>query len=813
MKKAIQYFLACIIKLAFSGRYRIRVEGMENLRADLLTKTGGIVFLSNHPAYFIDTLVTFLALWPKIPFRPVIAENIYRVPVMHALMCALDGIPIPNFVSSGHSQKRKKQDEALDRAIKGLQLKQNILIYPAGKVKNSAYETIGSNATSAYHIVSHCPDANIVLIRVKGLWGSSFSRALCDKEPTTFGLLCSSAKILLKNLLFFAPRRDVVVEFEVAPAIFPWNATRQDFNRRLELWYNSPDGLGKPADATSTSDTPGDTLVLIPPAGETKDKKNVTLPKWEDGRVKFRVDIAPGKTIAEVFLNQCARAGNLNACADERLGIQTYAELKLRSIIIANYIRKLPGKYIGIMLPSSVGANLLILACQLAGKVPLMVNWTVGPRHLASVIEISHVEVVISSSAFLERLDSVDLNGVDDRLLMIDDIVKQLSLIDKLKAWFRAKQGTRAIMKRFGIDKVSPDSQAVLLFTSGTEAQPKGVPLSHTNLLSNLRGCLTAETVFSDDVIFSFLPPFHSFGFTVGGLLGLLSGTRVFFYPNPNDGRCIARNFTRWQATIIFAAPTFLKCMLKFVSDPSQIKTLRLCITGAEKCPVELFQKLEKLNKGINLREGYGITECSPVLTLNPLGAPHKGVGKPLPGINICIVHPETEVLLPTGQAGLILVNGPNIFTGYVNKGISSPFTMVNNANWYKTGDLGYLDEHGYLTISGRIKRFVKMGGEMVSLAAIEDVLMQHILKIYPQANQDEPMLAICAKEIAGEKSKITLFCRFDISADEVNSVLKKAGFSNLVKVSLVKKLDKLPITGAGKIHYNELEEKYMNQA
>ena len=274
-------------------------------------------------------------------------------------------------------------------------------------------------------------------------------------------------------------------------------------------------------------------------------------------------------------------------------------------------------------------------------------------------------------------------------------------------------------------------------------------------------------------------------------MLGLLSGARVFFYPNPNEGKRIARNFTRWQATIIFAAPTFLKCMLKFVVNVDQIKTLRLCITGAEKCPAELFQRLEKLNKGVNLREGYGITECSPVLTLNPLEDPHKGVGKPLPGIEICIVHPETEALLSTGKPGLILVKGPNIFNGYINSGISSPFTTVKGSNWYKTGDLGFLDENGYLTISGRVKRFVKMGGEMVSLASIEDVLAQHFLKTQPTFNQDEPMLAICAKEIPGEKSKITLFSKFDITADEANTILKKAGFSNLVKISTVIKAGK----------------------
>jgi long-chain-fatty-acid--[acyl-carrier-protein] ligase len=392
---------------------------------------------------------------------------------------------------------------------------------------------------------------------------------------------------------------------------------------------------------------------------------------------------------------------------------------------------------------------------------------------------------------------------------MLEDVVRQLSLGDKLKALFRSKLGVKSILKIFGREKVSKDSQAVLLFTSGTESMPKGVPLSHDNILSNLRAALTAVPVFTDDVLYGILPPFHSFGFTVSGLLTLLSGPRVFFSPDPTDGKRLANGFAKWGVTIMIGAPTFIKGMLK-AATPEQLRTMRLCVTGAEKAPPELYKMLADYGHPVCLMEGYGITECSPILTMNPPGACPKGVGKPLPGIELCIVHPETEVPLPLGERGLILAKGPNVFNGYINPGLNSPFLMLNGERWYKTGDLGFLDSEGVLTISGRMKRFIKMGAEMVSLASIEDALLQMASKNGWPTSQEGPALAICAKEIPGEKSKIFLFSRFAVSIEEVNKSLKDSGFSNLVKISSVTHLPEIPIMGTGKINYRLLEGEYL---
>lgn len=908
MKKVVEYLIAYFFKFILFFRYRIHVRGLDKLTPENLKKTGGVLFMPNHPSYIVDPIAVTLAVWPKFPIRPMIVEYMYYTPLIHGVMKFMDALPIPNFVTSSNSLKRKKSDKVIQTVIDDLKKGQNFLVYPAGKVKHTAYEAIGG-ASAVHLILKEAPEANVVLVRTKGLWGSSFSKALAGSAPSLSTVFWNGLKIIFKNLIFFTPRREIIIELEPVPADFPYNAPRLELNKYLEKWYNRPDGLTR-----QTGELPGDSLMLvsysmwsdqflpirdeqdvseqeinlkdIPKDVQEKvvnklaeltemspssirpemniasdlgldsldtaelvaflqDKFDVTevqvkelttvaklmaiaskqvkceqvveeesgdVSKWARKASRERASIAQGNTLIEVFLNECKDMGSAPACTDARVGVQTYSSLKMRVILLAEYLRKLQGSYIGILLPASVAANLIVLACELAGKVPLMVNWTVGTRHLESVVKLSNVKVVISSWAFLDRLENIELDGVEDLLVMIEDIVRELTIVDKLKAFFRSKMSNQSILNIFNADKISKDSTAVLLFTSGTESLPKGVPLTHQNLLSNMRASLTMLDLFNDDVILAMLPPFHSFGFTVTGLLGLLSGIRIVYSPNPTDGPRLAHTFAHWQSTILCGAPTFLKGVLK-TATPDQLKTMRLCVSGAEKAPPELFQMVAQLGKPNCIAEGYGITECSPVLTANLPGSTHSGVGKPLPGVGICIVHPETEQLLPQGERGLILAKGPNIFSGYLNPGLSSPFLMINGERWYKTGDLGYLDADGFLTISGRMKRFIKMGAEMVSLASLEDALLQMADKKGWPTSQEGPSFAVCAKELPGEKPKIYLFSKFNISIDEINSSLRESGFSNLVKISSVTHLPEIPIMGTGKVNYRAIEGQYLANA
>jgi long-chain-fatty-acid--[acyl-carrier-protein] ligase len=907
VKKVIEWIIAYFFKIILSLRYRVKVQGLEKLTRETLNKPGGVLFLPNHPTYFIDPILVSLAGWPKFPMRPIIVENMYYHPGVHWLMRFIDALPIPNFVISTNSLKRKKSEQIIQTIVHDLKGGQNFLIYPSGKVKHTALESIGG-ASGVHQIVQETPEANVVLVRIKGLWGSSFSRALTGDAPPMFSTIVQGMKIVLKNLIFFTPRRTVIIDMEPAPADFPYQASRLEMNKYLENWYNRPDGLTE-----QKGDFPGDSLMLVsysmwgdkylpvrdttamadkqisienipkevsekiihkiaelteynpamvkpamslstdlgmdsldiaeliaflqdqfdisgvPPnelttvsklmaiaskqviCQEEIEEERSDISQWTKPIKRYRVDIPTGNTMPEVFLKGCARMGNAVAAADARAGVLTYPKFKLRTLIIAEYIRTLPGTYVGILLPSSVAATILIIATQLAGKVPVMINWTVGPRHLESVIKLSDVKVVLTSWAFLDRLENVDLNGIEERLIMLEDVARRFTFRNKLKAFFRSKRSTQSLLKTFNVDHVTKDDIAVLLFTSGTESMPKGVPLSHFNILSNLNSAVLSEEVFSDDIIFGILPPFHSFGFTVSSLLGVLAGVRVFYSPDPTDGRRLIRAFEHWGITIMCGAPTFIKGMLK-AAKPEQLKTMRLCVTGAEKAPQDLFQIMELFGKEGCLIEGYGITECSPVLTLNPLGVTPKGVGKALPGIELCIVHPETDELLPNNTQGLILAKGPNVFSGYLNPGLSSPFITIKGETWYKTGDLGFIDDEGFLTISGRMKRFVKLGAEMVSLSSIEDALLQIGAQKQWPLSQEGPSLAICSKESPGEKSKIFLFSQFDISVEEVNKSLREAGFSNLVRVTNVIPISEIPLMGTGKVNYRVLESEYLTK-
>ncbi len=524
---------------------------------------------------------------------------------------------------------------------------------------------------------------------------------------------------------------------------------------------------------------------------------------------KRKLHVPSGNTIPEVFLNNCAIMGSEICCADDRSGVMDYQKFKLGIVVLADFIKTLPGKNIGILLPASVGATLTLLACQLAGKVPVMINWTLGRRHLGSVMEQANIQRVLSSWAFIDRLGNVDLGGIDDELLLLEDVKREIPLLKKIKGALTAKKGTESILKHFKIDSLSEDDTAVILFTSGTESAPKGVPLSHKNILSNIRSIEKSVEIFSTDTFFSMLPPFHSFGLTAGCFLGTLTGMRVCYYPNPTNGQGLAKGCEKWRPTVICGAPTFLKGMLK-AGKPDQFKTLRWVVSGAEKAPQELFDLMEKMGNKDVLKEGYGVTECSPVLTVNRLEVEPKGVGQPLEDVEIIIINPETHEKVPMDEEGLILGRGPNVFSGYLGKVAKVPFFEVDGKQWYNTGDLGYLDKLNRLTISGRLKRFLKSGGEMISLGAIETALYQQAEKKGWQLAEEGPSIAAIGKEQEEGKPKIMVFAIFPSTVDEINSALRDQGLSYIIKVTDFEQLEEIPIMGTGKVFYRELEKKYL---
>jgi long-chain-fatty-acid--[acyl-carrier-protein] ligase len=864
-----------------SIRYRLVVRGIENLNPNTLSKKGGILFLPNHPAE-IDPVILTLILWGRYQAHPLVVEQFYHLKVAHHPLTLVGAIPIPDLSGVVNRWKQKKVEKCFQEIAKGLKQGSNYLIYPSGRLKQGAEEVIGG-ASFVHNLVQECPEANIVLIRTTGLWGSRFSRALTGSTPDFGKMVWEGVKVVLKNLIFFTPRRVVTIEIEPAPADLPILGQRLEFNKALEKWYNArgPEPLklvsdhfwnesypkvtngekaklaeqfsiapemeaaivGKIADLagrptasradhlakdlgldsldvadlqtfiteryeTSLQDpeqlqTVEDVLRAASMPAQSTTPSSRKLMAWPKESSRPLVLPAQGSTIPEAFLKVCDRMENHAACADERMGAVSYRRLKLMALSLSYHFRSLEGKRVGVLFPSSIVAYVIVLALQLADKVPVMLNWTTGVRALNHCKEMGQFKVVLSSRRFLEHLADGDLGELDDLLLFMEDVKPSISIWSRLKAFYGLFKDAGRLLKDLKLDHLSPDDPAVILFTSGSEALPKGVPLSHNNILSNQRAGFSCIQASASDVLYGVLPPFHSFGFSVTGLFPLLFGLKVFYAPDPTQYYAMAHDIEEWSVTLLCSAPTFMKGLFH-AARPGQLKTVRLAVAGAEKAPEELFQSMQQLG-GI-LLEGYGITECSPIVTLTMPGKPREGVGMAIPGVELCIIHPETHEKLPAGVDGEICVRGPNVFSGYLGT-TPAPFIELEGTKWYKSGDRGHLSPSGNLILSGRLKRFVKVGGEMVSLGSVEEELLRIARqKEWVPSTQAGPSLAVTASEGSHDKPVIVVFSTFDVTKDSLNDALRESGFGRIVKIGAVKKVEQIPVNGAGKTEYRALE-------
>lgn len=885
-------FIAILCRGALRLRYRITIRA-EALKAKGWEK--GILFLPNHTAH-MDPLLLYYYFWPHYQMRPLVVEYVYRIGALQFLMKLIRAIAIPDFDTSVNQYKVFKAQQALKDVAEGLRKGENFLLFPSGRLKNTGKEILGG-ASGAHALVQECPDAHVVLIRFTGFWGSTFSRAFEGTKLSLGKSFVHAFKALLKNGIFFLPKRDVLVEFEPAPDDLPRDADRVAFNRYLENWYNRyPDGTGgtvdvEPLKLVSYSafrwevpevhvdekkeaaeqkeispeveskvygeirkilDRPNQelnpdmhlaadlgmdslnlaelvvTLSHLYELGElhpedlhtvrdvlntaegAKDapprEREASSYHWpEKSEEKGRLSPVPpiGETIPEAFLRSCERMDRFSACSDDLSGVLTYRKIRQSVLVLAAHFRTLEGPYVGVLLPSSIGAYVTILAVQIAGKIPVMLNWTLGPRYIEEMVKMTDLKVIFSSWRFLEKISHVDFGNAIEKFVLLEDVRKSLSLRDKLKGAFLSRTSLHTIFRTYGIHKLSPDDPSVILFTSGTEASPKGVPLSHKNILSDLRAALQCIQVSGDDTLYGILPPFHSFGFSVTGLFPLLAGMRVAFFPDPTDGFALAEGVKRWQITMFCAAPLFLKGLFR-AAKPEQLASLRFFVSGAEKASPELYQRVADLGTGAYLIEGYGLTECSPILTLTRPNLPPKGVGLPLPGVELCTIHLETSEPLPYGAEGEICARGPNIFKGYLGNPRPA-FIEIDGVSWYRTGDIGYLDPEGNLILSGRLKRFTKVGGEMISLAAVEEAIVSELTR-QGKISPDVPSLALSADEKNSDKAELILFSLVPLESDEVNEIIGRSGFSRLVKVSTVKQINEIPVLGTGKVDYRSLK-------
>ena len=518
--------------------------------------------------------------------------------------------------------------------------------------------------------------------------------------------------------------------------------------------------------------------------------------KWFPTGNDRRLHVGEGDTLCRLFLDQAGRGMGRPVIADQRSGVKTYRDLITAVFALKDRIAALEGEAVGIMLPASVGAATLYLATLFTGKTPVLVNWTVGVRNIRHGLQLAGVRKVLTAQALLDRLASqgVDLSEIADVFVPVEQIGRSLSKIDKLKAALSARLRWKRLYD------CRPSDTAAVLFTSGSETLPKAVPLSQSNIITNLGDALEAFTVNASDRIVGFLPPFHSFGLTVTVCLPLCTSLAAVYHPDPTQSATIARIIEAYRATIVVGTPTFLGGIIRDRGSAS-LESLRLAVTGAERCPDRIYHALKAACPNAVVLEGYGITECSPIVAVNDEKAPQRGtIGKTLRSLEWILVDPETLEPVEPGRQGMLLVRGPSVFGGYLGEA-PDPFVEVQGRRWYRTGDLLTADAEGVLTFKGRYKRFVKIGGEMISLPAIEAVLEEQL-----RDDSDEgPVLAV---EAAGDEQNVelVLFAIRDVTREQANAWIRAAGLSGLHSIRRVERLDELPLLGTGKVDYRTLK-------
>jgi long-chain-fatty-acid--[acyl-carrier-protein] ligase len=566
---------------------------------------------------------------------------------------------------------------------------------------------------------------------------------------------------------------------------------------RLELQFWIEQECAHPVSDPESLRTVGD--VMLAACGQAIDPFGAPLkpvPSEWFAAAGLEVMVPAGRTVPEVFLAQAARRPDRVALADQMGGVKTYRDLITTVFALKPVLQAIEGPYVGIMLPASAGAAALYLAVAFSGKIPVMVNWSTGMKNMAHGLELLGVKQVLTSDKVVARIQSMgmDLSPLEGLLLPLERVAGTLTRGAKLKAWLKSHTSWRELRQPL-------PATAVVLFTSGSENLPKAVPLTHENILTNARDLVQEYHFLPEERILGMLPPFHSFGLCCTMILPLCSGMKAVYYPVPTDGGVLARHIESYGATMLVGTPTFLGGITRAARDP-ELRSLRYVITGAEKCPDALFATIAVRWPAMRVLEGYGITECSPVVSGNREGRAVRGtVGLPLPSVVTAIVNLEERERVLPGTIGLLLLRGPSVFGGYLASETPQPFVTFEGASWYRTGDLVWEDPDGNLVFAGRMKRFVKMGGEMVSLPAVEEALLAQ----FGRPDDETPPLALEPLELEG-RVDLVLFTTRPISREEANAAIRAAGFSPIHNVRLVRQLEQMPLLGTGKTDYRALQ-------
>ncbi len=698
-----------------------------------LPAKGGVLLLGNHISW-IDWLVLQIASPRAVKF--VMERHIYEQWYLRVFLKRFGVIPISSSASKS----------AITEIRNRLKSGEVVALFPEGRISYNGQ--LGEFKKGFEKIMNECEDIPIVPFYLHGLWGSTFSRA--------------------------NPRYRLISKY----------GARRD----IGVYFATP----LPSDAT---------------AHRVKEAvRELSFKAWSSM-------IDTQEPLHLQWLRRTKEAPFSRSLADSSGA--DLNRLKLLSAVLL-FIKALKPqieneKYIGVLLPASAAGAIVNLSLLAMGRVPINLNYTLSSDSMKASVNKAQITTIISSSKFINRLSKKGFNPADelqDRLLLAEDIAKEFDKKAKIISLLQALILPKKLIESLYFAKVSLNDTATVLFSSGSEGTPKGIELTHRNLLGNIKQTSAMLNFSDDDLILGSLPIFHSFGLTITTLLPLTEGIPVAMVPDPTDAFSVGKMAARYRATIIFGTATFFRLYTKNRKlHPLMFESIRMGVAGAEKLKDDI--KLSFKQKfGIELYEGYGATETSPVISVNMpdildpdtlkpvIGNKVGTVGQPLPGTIIRICNPDTLQELPTGEDGLILVAGMQVMKGYLNDKAKTKevIAKIDGKRYYKTGDKGHIDSDGFITIVDRYSRFAKIGGEMISLGAVEEQIQKLL-------DEDIEIVAVSLPD-SKKGEKIILLYSGEMSPNELQSIIKDSSIPAIMQPNQYLQIESIPKLASGKVDF-----------
>ena len=770
--------IIALLRPVFERIYKIEVDGLENL-----PKEGGVIVAPNHLSY-VD--VVLLAIVSPRPLRTMAWGGFTKYAFFRALFRVFGTLPVtPEGAKS-----------ALKEAIKILEDGGAILIFPEGQISRTGEI---QQFAGGFNLLARHSGVPVVPVHLGGIWGSIFS--------------FERGKFFWKKPLHIP-----------YPVAIRFGAPIPAKDASVENLRNAILALAKPSDPVNAPmRTPANDPTLPPPAaaGPTgqpqppHQKPGEPLVDFDEAKFAQRPEFAGH--LAEAVVRALKKQGSREIVADySSAKPQRLSAVKVlaASLALAQRIKRtVPEPRVGIVLPPSAGGLIANYAVMLAGKTPVNLNFTIGTAALEHSIKKAGVKTTITDNLFREKITArVPEMPWSERVL---DMKTEIAAIPKLAMarWFLTAKFFSAgwIILRAGVPTEGGDREAGLLFTSGSSGEPKGVALTHRNILGNCAQIDASGILPSHEVLLGNLPIFHSFGFTIILWYALQRGLQIVTVPSPLDVHKCIDAIKAEKVTVLLGTPTFFRPYLKR-ADPADMASVRFVVAGAEKTPAGFHEEWENRFGG-QYCEGYGLTETSPVVAVNLPANPGEtaddvklkkrlgSVGRLFPGSAARIVDPDTGAEKGFNDTGMLYLKGVNIFPGYLDQ--PDKTAEAFNTGWFVTGDLAKIDEDGFLYIEGRLSRFSKIGGEMIPHGTIEAKIMEALGHKAGEAQT----IAVSARPDPAKGEALVLLTTVDVNADELRGKLAAAGLANLWIPRIIKKVDAIPVLGTGKLDLKKLKE------